>query len=166
MHLLETDRDFFADGKSFVLQSEGDARCSFTLFPSVNEPLELVGGNLSFRRQGESSHFTASVPEASPVLEIKKIEEAAEVPSVKLGPPLPWRPQGVAMAPDDSEFKLAAKWVISVSQNPPSSTISNLFLKIDYTGDVARLSSDGYLVDDNFNNGLPWMLDCDASKES
>lgn len=158
MHLLETDRDFYTDGKSFVLQSGGDARSSFTLFPSVNEPLVLVGGSLSSRRQGDSSHFAASVPEVTPVLEIKKIEESAEVRPVKLGPPLPWRPQGMAMAPDDSEFKLAAKWAISVSQNPPSSTISNLFLKIDYTGDVARLSADGYLVDDNFSNGVPWTI--------
>ena len=39
-----------------------------------------------------------------------------------------------------------------------SSTISNIFLKIAYTGDVARLSANGYLLDDNFNNGLPWMI--------
>ena len=163
-HLLESDRDFFTDGKSFVLQSDGDAHCSFTLFPSVNESLKLVGGNLSSRRQGDSSYFDASVPEASPVLEIKKIQEAAEVPPVELGPPLPWRPQGVAMAPDDSEFKLAAKWLISVSKNSPSSTINKLFLKIDYTGDVARLSADGYLVDDNFNNGLPWIIELQRFK--
>jgi hypothetical protein len=159
MHLLKTDRDFFTDGKSFVLQSQGDALCSFALFPSVNGPLNLVGGKLSIRPEGESSYFTASVPKAFPVLKIRKIQEAAEVQPVKLGPPLSWRPRGVAMAPDDSDFKLAAKWAISVSPNPPSSTISNLFLKIDYTGDVARISSGGYLIDDNFSNGIPWMIE-------
>jgi beta-galactosidase len=31
-------------------------------------------------------------------------------------------------------------------------------LKIAYTGDVARLSANGNLLDDNFYNGLPWTI--------
>jgi beta-galactosidase len=64
----------------------------------------------------------------------------------------------VAMAPQDSEFDKAAKWRISVSPIALGETLSNLFLKITYGGDVARFSSAGYLLDDNFFNGLPWML--------
>ena len=62
------------------------------------------------------------------------------------------------MAPDDSAFKLAAKWAISMPRILQSSTISNVFLRIAYTGDVARLSVEGVLLDDNFNNGLPWTI--------
>ena len=40
MHLLETEQDFFTDEKSFVLQSEGDARCDFTVFPSLHGSFE------------------------------------------------------------------------------------------------------------------------------
>ena len=158
MHLLETGQDFFTDEKSFVLQSEGDARCDFSLFPALHGDLKLVGGNLDVHGVGETTHYTGSVPEERPKIKIEILSGAGEVPPVKLGPPLAWRPQGVAMTPDDSEFRLAANWMISIPRNLQNSTISNIFLKIDYAGDVARLSAGGNLLDDNFNNGMPWTI--------
>lgn len=62
------------------------------------------------------------------------------------------------MAPQGSDFRTAAKWRISVSRFPADATVSNVFLKIAYTGDVARLSVAGDLLDDNFFNGLPWTV--------
>jgi beta-galactosidase len=62
------------------------------------------------------------------------------------------------MAPTDSEFEQTAKWVIAVRRTPRSDTISNVFLRIAYTGDVGRLSVNGDLLEDNFYNGLPWMI--------
>jgi beta-galactosidase len=158
MHLLETGQDFFTDEKSFVLQSEGDARCDFSLFPALHGDLKLAGGNLDVHGVDETTHYTGSVPEERPKMKIEILRDAVNVPPVKLGPPLSWRPQGVAIAPDDSEFRLAANWVLSIPRNLRSSTISNIFLKIDYAGDVARLSADGNLLDDNFNNGMPWTI--------
>jgi len=158
MHLVETEQDFFADGESFVLFSEGDPHCEFTLFPSLNHALKLRGGDLEPHPRGETTHFTASVPEVQTKLQIEKVTEAGQVPPVKFGPSLSWRPQGVAMAPDDGDFKLAAKWAISIPHNLQSGTIGNLFLRIAYTGDVARLTANGFLLDDNFNNGLPWTV--------
>ena len=64
----------------------------------------------------------------------------------------------MAMAPQDSEFERAAMWTISAPHNPQSSTISNVLLTIAYTGDVARLSAHGELLDDNFYNGTPWTI--------
>lgn len=158
MHLVETRQDFFADEKLFVLQSEGDVHCDLTVFPSVHGTLKLVGGNLDAHGVGETTHYTGSVPEENLKFKIEKLREAGEVPHGKLGPPLSWRPLGVAIAPDDSAFKLAAKWKITIPRNLQSSTISNVFLRIAYAGDVARLSVDGNLLDDNFNNGSPWTI--------
>ncbi len=158
MHLLETAQDFFMDETSFVLQSEGDAHCSFSVFPDMHGDLKLVGGNLDVQGVGETKHYTGSVPEENLKFKIEKLREASEVPHGKLGPPLSWRPQGVAMAPDNAAFKLAAKWKITIPRNLQSSTISNVFLRIAYAGDVARLSVDGDLLDDNFNNGSPWTI--------
>jgi hypothetical protein len=157
-HLLETEQDFFTDEELFVLQSEGDARCDFNMFPALHGDLKLAGGNLDVHEVGETTHYTGSVPEERPKLKVEILSDAVEVPPLKLGPPLSWRPQGVAMAPDDSEFRMAATWVISIPRNLQSRTISNIFLTIDYAGDVARLSADGNLLDDNFNNGIPWTI--------
>jgi beta-galactosidase len=158
-HLLQTDRDFFADENSFVLLSEGDAHCGFTLYPTLNGSLKLTsGGSLSFRPQGKSTRFNASVSAERPVLEMRKIKEAGKVPHVKLGPPLPWRTNRVAMAPNSADFELADMWAISVPRYLQSNTVNNLFLQIDYAGDVARLSANGSLLDDNFNNGVGWTI--------
>lgn len=158
MHLLQTDLDYFEHGQSVVLQSLGEPRSSFTLYPGTRRHLKLTGGDLDSRVQGQSTHFTAAVPEVHPVLEIKKVQEAGKVPPVKLGPSLSWRPQGVAMAPEDSDFKLAAKWAIVVKNVQLNSTVSNAFLRVDYIGDVARLSANGHLLVDDFANGKPWMV--------
>jgi hypothetical protein len=157
-HLLVTEQDFFMNERSFVLQSEGDPRCDFSLVPAIHGALKLVGGNLNLHTVGETMHYTGSVPGEHPKIKLEKLGEAGEVSTIKLGPPLSWRAKGVAMAPQGSDFEEAGTWAISVPQNRQSSTISNVFLKIAYTGDVARLSAHGHLLDDNFYNGMPWTI--------
>jgi hypothetical protein len=39
---------------------------------------------------------------------------------------------------------------------PPQ--ISNVFLQIQYQGDVARLCRENHLLDDNFWNGTTWTI--------
>ena len=158
LHLLETEQDFYEDGKSIVLQSDGDARCAFTLFPPTHGALRLAGGSLERLGTGEEAHYTGSVPEVHPEIRIEELGEASQAPPVKLGPQLAWRPRGVAMVPDDSAFDLAAKWRISIPRESRSTTVSNLLLEITYTGNIARLSANGHLLDDDFYNGLPWTI--------
>lgn len=158
MHMLETAQDFFADKETVVLQSDGDPHCDFRLFPATHGTLKLVDGNLYLNAVGESVHYSGSVPEVHTEINVKKQRDAGEVSPIKLGPPLSWRHQGVATAPHDSEFEKAARWAISSPRYTLSSTLSNIFLKIDYTGDVARLSAHGNLLDDNFYNGVSWTI--------
>ncbi len=158
-HLLVTDRGFFADEKSFVLLSRGDPHCSFTIYPPSVGKLRLAsGGELSLSSAGKLNRFAASVPEERIAFDVKKLRDAGEVSPVQLGSPLSWRPKGVAIAPSETSFDSAAKWAISVPRLPQSETLSNLFLKVDYTGDVARLSSNGKVLTDNFYNGAEWTI--------
>ena len=154
IHLLETDQGFFTNKQSVVLQSEGDPRCEFSVFPMMRGTFKLVGGDLKEVGVGQVMHYAGSVPEEHPQIKLEKLREAREALPIKLGR----REQGAAMAPDDSDFEKAGTWAISVPRNWQSSTISDLFLKIAYTGDVARLSSHGGLLDDNFYNGVPWTI--------
>lgn len=157
-HLLETDRDFFANGSTTVLESEGDAKCTFSIYPAVNRELKVAGGDLRSDRKGELSHYSASVPEVHPTIATKRIRDSGRVPAVKFGPALSWRPKGVAMAPDDDRLRMAAEWEISVSHDFPASTVSDIDLTLNYRGDVARLSAGGKLLDDNFDNGSVWTV--------
>ena len=61
------------------------------------------------------------------------------------------------MAPTDEDFSSAAKWHISIPDSDWT-RVHDLFLQIDYDGDVARLTSGGHLLDDNFYDGEPWRV--------
>jgi hypothetical protein len=63
----------------------------------------------------------------------------------------------VPFAPTGKDFSHAAAWTIHVSW-PSDADLSNVFLNIRYTGDVARLYSGKRLLDDNFWNGTAWQL--------
>jgi hypothetical protein len=158
-YLVETEQDFFAGKTSFVLQSENAPRCEFSLYPEVHNELKLTRGSLRVSHDGGVSHYAGSVPEQHVEIKVKKLRDAGQAPPVKLGPALSWRPKGVAMAPADSAFEQAAKWQISVSRKPAdNANDSYLFLYVNYTGDVARLSANEKLLADNFYNGLPWAV--------
>jgi len=155
-HLLVTPDDLYADESAIHLLALAKPDFAFTVFPKVDrlassEPIHRL------EMPGAVSSFKANSPFHGPQLRYRKLQDASEVPPVGLGPPLPWRAKRVAQAPDDRAFSCAAVWEIEV---PPTdaASIKELFLKVDYVGDVARLTMGGKLLDDNFYNGLPWMI--------
>ena len=64
--------------------------------------------------------------------------------------------QKVAAAPVDKDFENAAVWEITDLKSLQSS--SDLYLQINYCGDVARVYADGQLVEDNYWNGKPMLV--------
>jgi len=64
--------------------------------------------------------------------------------------------QHIAIAPTDSDFTNAAIWKIKL---PPKLDLSlNPILRVHYIGDVARLTLNGRLIDDNFYAGRTFDL--------
>ena len=64
--------------------------------------------------------------------------------------------QKVAAQPTESDWEKAATWTIS-NLNELNENL-DLYLQIDYQGDVARIYADGILVEDNFWNGKPMLV--------
>ena len=62
----------------------------------------------------------------------------------------------IAIAPDDADFTNAAIWKIMLPAKLDLS--SNPILRIHYVGDVARLTLNGRLIDDNFYAGRTFDL--------
>jgi beta-galactosidase len=156
-HLLLTANDFYADKDNIYLQSRGEPRFTFSVTPPLQQPPH---GTSPIRATGSSanaSEFDALLPAVHFAPIDRKLRSAGPIPPVKLGPPLSWRPVGVAEAPADNEFDQAAEWQITV---PPDALahLNNIFLQVTYQGDIARISSNGKLLDDNFYNGTPWTL--------
>ena len=64
--------------------------------------------------------------------------------------------QKVAAQPIESDWEKAATWTIS-NLNELNENL-DLYLQIDYQGDVARIYADDILVEDNFWNGKPMLV--------
>ena len=157
-YLIETEQDFYPQDSAFVLQSLGSPRCAFHIYPEFHGRLAGQGFNLQSSPHNGVVDYSGSVPAAHVTLSAAKINDAGEAQTVKLGPPLNWRPQGVAMAPSEEAFARAAAWDLTVSGEIDRLDVGNLFLEVQYTGDEARLQAGPQLLDDNFYNGTAWSI--------
>jgi len=156
-HLLETEQEYFADSDHIVLRSEGTPNTAFSIYPALDRPLRAAQSSPTPTHGPNESTYHLSVPEQHIDLHFDPTRRAAPVPAVRLSPPLSWEPNGVAMAPPDSEFDKAAQWNIAIPKDFLTG-VSDVFLEVEYAGDVARLSSHGRLLDDDFYNGKPWGI--------
>jgi hypothetical protein len=156
--LLITNQDFFvADDGGIHLRSRGTNRFAFTLTPPLahapQSSLPLTRGEasaqaVSYHAQGRERELQAQV---------KVVRAAEQVAPVKLAPPPSWRANGVAQAPAEGELTQAGKWSITVPAGAMNG-LDELYLRIRYEGDVARLYDGGKLLTDDFFNGLDWQV--------
>ncbi len=159
--LLFTDQDFVVDEDAkperVWLQSRGSAHFDFAITPPLDGPIKA---SLPLKRNQSNERVDRFAADAAPQqipLEVRQICAGGVAAPVKLGPPLSWRPQGVAQAPGPGEMAQAAKWEITVPAGAMNG-LSEIFLRVAYEGDVARLSANHRLLDDDFYNGKPWMI--------
>ncbi len=105
-------------------------------------------------RKDDGSGVTFEKP-----LKIAAMEVKAE-PLRPAGPareiPLSHDKSPVAIAPNDADFTNAAVWKITLPENLDRER--NPLLRIRYVGDVARLTLNGKLLDDNFYSGREFDL--------
>jgi len=156
-HLLITRQQFFTSDDRITLNSDGDSTFRMTLFPAVEAPPPASSPLAVKQQTNDSTELSTRMTVVQPHLALTQIRKAGDVPAVKVGPPPSWRPQGVPEAPTEAVFAAAAKWRVELGPEPLRG-LSNLFLRVDYTGDIARLADGNHLLDDNFFNGTPWKI--------
>lgn len=156
-HLMLTNAQFFANGDNITLQRDGNPEFDFTVSPPVAIAPRATAPVREAPATRDASSFHVTLPKVDPRIDVEKLRDAGTVPPVALGPSFSWRPHGVAMAPGDQEFALAAAWKLGVAETDWKN-VHNLFLVVHYDGDVAHLTSGGHLLDDNFYNGKPWRV--------
>jgi len=147
--LVSTPDQFYSSPETLHLLSNGNPIFHFGLL-GPDAPSELKPNH-------QSNHdlfrdYTERVAPAHPALHITYLRAAHPR---TLTPAQQKRP--VPFAPVTKDFTYAAAWRLHVSW-PASADLSNVFLNIHYTGDVARLYSGNQLLDDNFWNGTTWQL--------
>jgi hypothetical protein len=94
----------------------------------------------------------------SPTAKAKKI--AVKFERIKTAAPAPEArkdKKGGAIVPDDSAFDGAEVWRITVPKNALDG-VHEVFLRINYTGDIARAYIGDQLIDDDFYFGRVWEI--------
>lgn len=150
-YLLLTQSPLYTLRDGFVLLNNGSPHFHFSLYPSLSISLHTSVDLQRSNSDAPWANFAADVPKSSVSLQIKKVHDAGKLPAVVPGA------HQLPQAPAQSAFQHAATWSITLSPHPFQG-VSDLFLHIDFKGDIAQLSSAGYLLDDNFFNGRAWTV--------
>ena len=156
-HLLISSEDFFASQDKIWLHSRGTNEFSFSVTPPLPVAPKASLPLIETSADSMVAAFTADAVERKIDLKYGQIQSAGEVGQVRIGPVPSWRKNGVAKAPEEAEFSKAAKWNVTVPRGAMND-LSDLFLEVDYQGDIARLSEAGKLLTDDFYNGHPWTV--------
>jgi hypothetical protein len=158
--ILFTTGQFVEDEKHIYLQSNGDPHFAFTIFPKMSTAL-AGGAPIEEAKSGQvadDSMFSATLPEYRVEFKLSKVQDAPPAP-VENPNGRNAKPENASMvAPGADAFAKAAAWKITIDGYHRAASLSNLFLKIDYAGNVARLTSENSLLTDNFFNGDPWVV--------
>jgi hypothetical protein len=155
--LLITGQEFFADDSHIWLRSTGSPAFSFSTVPAMpsapKASLKLSPAELN----PSPGTFTAMAPSRKLIPQVHMEIAAGAASPVKTGPQASWRKQAVAQAPSEAPLPGAAQWRVKIPANALDG-LAELFLEVNYQGDVARFSSGGKLLDDDFFNGANWSI--------
>ncbi|MES2777376.1 MAG: beta-galactosidase [Bacteroidota bacterium] len=103
------------------------------------------------KKEGLFTVYTITTPKPAPLkLSLTKVADAGTLREIKMGK------QKVAESPKDSSFSEAGVWKMMLPQN--SDRNRDVYLKLLYTGDVARAYANNHLLTDNFYNGKPFEI--------
>jgi hypothetical protein len=145
--LILSPAELYFDADRIHLESAIPASLTFSVYPHLEHN---VAG---FSRSGDPGMFESYAKNVEPVTVqpfVHQIAKPGQAPPVRMGPE-------VAMVPTEADFQAAARWSIRVP-DVKSPAVSQLFLRITYQGDIARLYAGSDLVTDDFYHGAPWEI--------
>jgi hypothetical protein len=151
-------------GKEFVLLSASALTCNgneLELTGSRNTmqvlafpaPQSVKNGTAAMRGKanGVFRQYQVAAPVQAPLKAVlTAVQPAGPLRNIKTGV------MKVAEAPSDADFENAAVWKITLPRNLDKNR--DVYLKLPYTGDVARVYAGNRLLTDNFYNGKPLEL--------
>jgi beta-galactosidase len=154
-YLILSGADVFCDDATLYLRSRNNSGLAFSIFPELTaEPK----ANAPLRKSGTDGLFTSYSANVDPRpfdIQWTQTQQAGQAPPVQTS--ALQRKVPVAVAPDDSAFKNAAAWRIAMPPHEMSG-LSDVFLQIEYVGDIGRLYAGQHLLDDDFDHGATWEV--------
>jgi hypothetical protein len=142
---LLSPADLFADGGGVHLRSVDPAHIVASLFAPGGKNSHRLWQERNWNVKPRKIGFTWT-----------NSREAALRPALRMGE-VKGRDRLMPLPPKDDDFGNAAAWTLRIPAQPMND-LSDIFVRIHYTGDMARLYRDGHLLDDDFYNGRPWEI--------
>jgi hypothetical protein len=164
-YLLWSTQSAFVDGDTATLQDLGQKYFAASVIPN-NAHLVPLEDYAHLRWNTKLGMYETPEPTTESFAKQVLLSPSQTQPA---SPPAPLpadfkpssRPRVVAAAPTEADWSRAATYSIPLPKSALADTPSTgaqHFLSIRYTGDVARLSINGHLLDDNFADGRPWLV--------
>jgi beta-galactosidase len=154
-YLILSSADVFCDDSTLYLRSRNHSALAFSILPALaTEPK----ANAPLRKSGTDGVFTSYAADVEPrPFDIlwKQTQQPGQAPPVQTS--ALQRKVPVAVTPDDAAFKNAAAWRITMPANEMAE-LSDVFLRIDYVGDIGRLYEGQHLLGDDFYHGATWEV--------
>jgi hypothetical protein len=144
---LLSPADVFADGDGVHLRSIEPSYLTATVFAPGNQhnPHSLWQAQTTWKIAPRKIDFEWNVD-----------REATARPAIRMGEVRGHKTPEV-LAPEEADYAGAAAWTLRIPQQSMTG-LSDIYLRIHYAGNVARLSLDGRLLDDDFYNGRTWEI--------
>jgi len=155
--VLISAADLFWNGDTIHCRSREPGSMAISVFPDFRDGARLPTALRARRGDGIFTRYAVPVAPVHCDVRITGVRAPGVVPPVATGPYYDWRKCAVAQAPDDSMFGRAGLWRLTVSRTLPPG-VCDLYLRIAYTGDIARLSEGDRLLEDDYFNGKPWEI--------
>lgn len=155
--LVISAQELYSDGTRLQLIARGEPDFSLSVFPAPARTPAFSAALSNRATDGLFMRYTASFKSRSIAVPFEKIRDAELVGPVPTFNAVTWRKVEIALAPSDSAFAAAARYRIAVPTDALAG-MADVFIELNYVGDVARLYSGTTLLNDNFYNGTPWRI--------
>jgi hypothetical protein len=156
--LVLSESQVYSDGEHLILRQIGQSSFDAAFFPA-GKFIAVNGATVTGtgKQTGIFQTVNWHEPERTVTLQLEQTRVVGKAPLPLMGPKAPWRHGSVVMAPDEASFSEAGEWKVVVPQHALDG-LSDLYLRVQYQGDEARLLNGNRLLTDNFFNGVEWRI--------
>lgn len=147
-HLVLTDAEAFeAPAGGVALRQMGDAHFHAAIYPA----LPATSGKRA-KTDGLFQVFDITLPAKTLTAQLTQVRPAQKVPPLKMT-----GPEKTAVQPQPETFGASAAWQITLPADVLAG-VDDVYMRVDYQGDVARLLSGSEMLDDAYFNGPAWNI--------
>ena len=147
----------FLDADTLKIQTYKPEACSLAVYPGCEQPIFFQSEPMPAALDGAFTRYTsASTPSAAPhTVTARQVSAGGPAPLPKIGP------LGVAQSPEEDAIQAGFEGAETWEVNVPAAAFDGareVYLQVDYVGDLACAYLGERLIADNFYHGKTWEI--------